>query len=434
MQPSEIIKQLKDTASTNQKLQILREHKDNFALKWVFKAAYDPLISYFVTSKNVTKSTYRGDLDFNATAFKLIFDKLSNREVTGHAALDFINENLDYLNESSQNLFLSILDRDLRCGVTATLANKVWPDLIQDWPCMLAMKDEPKNRKKFKFPVFAQVKADAMRCNLIVNTETQTVEAFSRNGKSVDCLSNQMRSDALMLVGSLESPCWVLDGELYVDDNGKPASRTISNGIGNKAVRGTVSDEERNSFRMVLWDIIPLNVFREEVKSEIYENRFDRLEKLCKAVKPTNLSLIESRIAVSWKEAQDFYVDVLTNGGEGLIIKSFDGVWENKRSNSACKMKEVIEDEFEIIGIEEGSGKYKGMLGAFIIASKDHSIIARCGSGFTDSDRVEYFTENVVGKICTIKYNALIEDKKTKQKSLFLPIFSIIREDRNEAD
>jgi hypothetical protein len=33
-----------------------------------------------------------------------------------------------------------------------------------------------------------------------------------------------------------------------------------------------------------------------------------------------------------------------------------------------------------------------------------------------------------------VKYNALIDDKKTGQKSLFLPVFVEIREDKKVAD
>jgi hypothetical protein len=39
-----------------------------------------------------------------------------------------------------------------------------------------------------------------------------------------------------------------------------------------------------------------------------------------------------------------------------------------------------------------------------------------------------------LGKIVAVKYNALIDDKKTGQKSLFLPVFVEIRDDKGVAD
>ena len=55
------------------------------------------------------------------------------------------------------------------------------------------------------------------------------------------------------------------------------------------------------------------------------------------------------------------------------------------------------------------------------------------GSGFNDNDR-ETIKPDVVGKIITIKYNAIVDDKTKDTKSLFLPIFLEIREDKDTAD
>jgi hypothetical protein len=40
----------------------------------------------------------------------------------------------------------------------------------------------------------------------------------------------------------------------------------------------------------------------------------------------------------------------------------------------------------------------------------------------------------VIGKIITVKYNAVVDDKRKDTKSLFLPIFLEIREDKTTAD
>ena len=42
--------------------------------------------------------------------------------------------------------------------------------------------------------------------------------------------------------------------------------------------------------------------------------------------------------------------------------------------------------------------------------------------------------EDIVGKIITVKYNEVIQDKKKDKKSLFLPIFVEIRLDKTKAD
>ena len=83
------------------------------------------------------------------------------------------------------------------------------------------------------------------------------------------------------------------------------------------------------------------------------------------------------------------------------------------------------------VGIQEGEGKYAGMLGAIICESADSKLRVSVGSGFTDSQRVNL--KDIIGKIAAIKYNAKITNKQGEH-SLFLPIVLEIREDKTEAD
>jgi ATP-dependent DNA ligase len=113
-----------------------------------------------------------------------------------------------------------------------------------------------------------------------------------------------------------------------------------------------------------------------------------------------------------------------------------NGIWEDKRSKSQIKFKGELECDLKIVGVEEGTGKYAGMLGAIICESADGVIKTNVGSGFKDSDRQLYnveFMHELVGKIAAIKYNMRSVDKQGKQ-SLFLPIVLEIRDDKTEAD
>jgi DNA ligase-1 len=85
----------------------------------------------------------------------------------------------------------------------------------------------------------------------------------------------------------------------------------------------------------------------------------------------------------------------------------------------------------KIVGIEEGTGKYAGMLGALILESSDGVIKVRAGSGFSDEQRKQ--GKEVIGKIAAIKYNMRIKNK-AGEESLFLPIVLEIRDDKTVAD
>jgi len=69
-----------------------------------------------------------------------------------------------------------------------------------------------------------------------------------------------------------------------------------------------------------------------------------------------------------------------------------------------------------------------------VLESDDGVVKVNVGSGFTDEQRDKYTREETVGKIVAVKYNARIQDKKTLQHSLFLPVFLELREDKAIAD
>ena len=133
----------------------------------------------------------------------------------------------------------------------------------------------------------------------------------------------------------------------------------------------------------------------------------------------------------SIEDANDLFNELLLRGEEGIILKGKEGIWENKRSKTQIKFKGEQECDLRIVGIEEGTGKYKGKLGAIKCESGDGVIKVSVGSGFTDADREQ--GEELIGKIAAIKYNMRIKNK-AGEESLFLPIVLEIRFDKDVAD
>jgi glucose/arabinose dehydrogenase len=72
-------------------------------------------------------------------------------------------------------------------------------------------------------------------------------------------------------------------------------------------------------------------------------------------------------------------------------------------------------------------------MGSVTCVTKDGKLEVNVGSGFNDEDR-KMKPEDIVGKIITVKYNEIIQDKNKNKKSLFLPIFEEIRLDKTKAD
>jgi DNA ligase-1 len=65
------------------------------------------------------------------------------------------------------------------------------------------------------------------------------------------------------------------------------------------------------------------------------------------------------------------------------MIKDPKSKYERKRSGFLLKFKKFNDDEATIIGYEEGTGKYKKMMGALKVKN-DRGIEFKIGSGFDD--------------------------------------------------
>jgi ATP-dependent DNA ligase len=124
----------------------------------------------------------------------------------------------------------------------------------------------------------------------------------------------------------------------------------------------------------------------------------------------------------------------LTEGQEGIILKTTDGIWENKRSKSLIKFKGELECDLRVVDWEEGTGKNVGRLGALVLESDCGGVRVNVGTGFSDADRNNITAANSLGRIVAVKYNARISDKNSDVASLFLPVFVEFRDDKTDAD
>ncbi len=76
--------------------------------------------------------------------------KLQNRELTGHAARDAVVLTMSIATISQWNdWYRRILIKDLRCGVSEKTVNKVVPNCVPVFTCMLA-HDSANHEKKMQ--------------------------------------------------------------------------------------------------------------------------------------------------------------------------------------------------------------------------------------------------------------------------------------------
>jgi len=420
----EILDELAATTSRNEKEEILRRERKHYILKMVIYYALDSMIVYHIKKIPEYNPQEVGLQPLNHALDKLYL--LSERKKTGYEAQRWLSGLLETLNKDDAEVLERVIKKDLRCGVQAKTVNKVWPGLVSEFEVMLASKLNDKALENINYPAIVEEKLDGMRVNFIIHNGKLDIR--TRNGKPLDKLVLYFKKFLNMkLLNNV-----VLDGELLALKDGKPLPRKKGNGLLNKAQKDTISDDEIEYLSVFLWDMIPLEKFKAGLFEIPYYRRRQELKKW-----------VEFNSVVHWvsqKEVESFYeakkefLKVVDRGGEGIILKNRDHLWQNKRSRDLIKMKVENTADLKIVDVIEGEGKYEGMLGSFLFESEDGKLQVNVGSGFSDEQREKFFTNKMIGKIGEVKYNEVIEKENEYVKSLYLPIFSQIREDKDHAN
>ena len=421
----DILNELEDTSSTLEKVAILQREQNNELLKKVFQAAYDPMITYGINKIPEYRPISSSDEGMTLENAILGLDRLASREETGNDAIVHLRYLLSWLEEDDGIVLERIIKRDLRCGTSDTLASRVWPGLVLRFDVMLSHKDI----SGIKFPAYAQIKSDGARCHM--TRKGNKAIAFSRNGKPIE-LRCSFDSEICHLIKDGET----LDGELLAFKDGKALDRKIGNGLVNKAVRGTINDEEANTLVFVSWDIVDFS------STVPYSERITRLTEQYMHVFTNSsdffnrIRVLKTTIVKSKEESQLFFEQCLDAGEEGAMIKNMNSMWVPKRSKDLGKMKAEEVADLKIVDVIEGSGKYAGMFGAFVFESQCGKLRVNVGTGYSDHQRKDFWTNrsSMLGRVAEVMYNQLITSKGKDTSSLFLPRFMDFRFDKSIAN
>lgn len=429
-----ILDQIAATTKKKEKLAILAANSDVTALKEAFRLAYTPQISFNIKQIPTFSHNPMSEYTLDQALFD-IYDEFVTRKQRGQAAISYLSAVLTALQPDDAEVLSRIIKRNLECGASGSSANKTWKKLIPEQPTMLASSYKEKLVDDIlKKAAFAELKADGARCMAIVDSVGE-VTFVSRNGKQYKGLTN-LRT-RIMALGLVDC---VIDGELVYAPEGLDAvdSRATGNGIVNKSNKGTISDAEQAGIIYQVWDLIPLDVYN-SVSNELNRPYIERKAQLNALIEnEVSLQAIPFTIVHSKEEASDVYHSYTEQGLEGIILKDPTALWEDKRSKSLVKYKEEHTADLRVIAAHEGTGKYKGMLGAVTLQSECGRLITNCGSGFNVEQRIDlwdmYLRGELLEAIFEAKYNAVIKSKNKSIYALFLPIFQNSRWDKDVAN
>jgi DNA ligase-1 len=413
-----IIRSLEEHSSRLNKEAIIEAQIDNVELFEGFELALSPYITF-----GVKKVPSHGGPDGQGlpwVAFKELCNLLSTRQLTGDDARTAIELALSASTQKQWNdWYRRILIKDLRCGVSEKTVNKVKKNAVPVFECMLA-HDGANHEKKINGVRLLEPKLDGVRCITIIDKDAGTVVQYTRNGKVLENFSH-IANSLLANINAFDRS-YVIDGEVVSN-----SFQALMKQVHRK------DDVQAGDARLMAFDILPLKEFKNGRSMLGQKQRSYRLKTYKDVLKHCGVDVIEQKEVdldsyVGELEFKQFNKDAIEAGFEGIMIKMPDAVYECKRSTSWLKQKPFIEVSLTVVGVEEGTGKNEGRMGAIICEGVDDgkTIAVNVGSGFTDDQRTEFWMgkDDLVGQIVEIRADAAtISQDSTEVWSLRFPRF-----------
>jgi DNA ligase-1 len=414
-QPEYIIRNLEDHPSRLNKEGII-EAAMNEGLDEFFEGvsmALDTLYTFGVKQVPIKKE--KGGQGLSWDSFKQLAESLHRRELTGHAARDAIELAMNVATDGQWNDFYRrILIKDLRCGVSEKTVNKVAKALkkpnysVPVFEVMLA-HDGANHEKKIKGKKLLEKKLDGVRCLTVVDYESRTVTMYTRNGKELVNFPHIVKAFEDNMDNFARS--YVFDGEVM---------STSFNELMTQVHRK--DNVEASDAVLNLFDVLPLFEFKagesimgQRRRSNFLKTNFSNIFADAGCITIVPQIEVDLDTMVGMVEFQDFNKQMVEQGYEGIMIKDVDALYECKRSTSWLKQKPFIEVSLTVTAVEEGTGRNEGKLGALVCEGVDDgkAITVNVGSGFTDEQRAEFWTdkETMHGQVVEVRADAISQNQ-----------------------
>ena len=417
-QISSIFQRISDTSGKNAKRAILKENSDNALLKEVLKATYEPQWVYHVRNLSMTSIEDIVTTDIlveEEASWREFLDTLyrcRDRKLRGNNARDEILDAIAEAPDTVQPWMFKVLDRHLNAGFSAKSVNSAWPKLISEFTCQLALPFDPKHITDEEL-VGLEPKLDGTR--LIAFVSNGVAELKTRGGKTVTNFDETVGSELVRLANASGFPDCVFDGELMSND----FSATMS-----QLFRKSNVDASKSFFNVFDW--MPLDEWEAKEATRTCQETREFLEDMNIEVNCDYVRLIERRLLPPelLAEVHRHYV---SQGIEGTMVKTLGTKYTWKRKPNVMKLKDWIDFDLPILGFNEGTKRYKGHLGSFVVEYE--GVRVKIERGFLKKDEAKEIWENrseYRGKIIEVQAQEI-----TKDGSLRFPKFVRFRKDRD---
>ncbi len=391
-------------------------------IRWGLLNTYSPYIKFGVTSEQVKKwmdglhgpSMFSEEMDVVE-----LLNKLANRELTGHNALQVICDTIwvqpEYIHETLYN----ILDKNLKIRMDAKSINKVIPDLIPIFEVSLCnVYFERQHKVDFQKDMWlASRKLDGCRCITIIDHQG-IVRFFSRQGKEFFTLGKI--GAQLQRMGMQNT---VFDGEMcIVDSMGNENFKAITKEI-------TRKDHTIPNPKYKVFDMMTLEEFETRHTNRKFFDRYAELLDWELTYLTYNqdrqeysgarmIQVVPMTIVKDQEHFETLFNEAKEKGWEGLVIRKNDTTI-CKRSDSMLKVKAFKDAEYVVEDIEVGPFRVirdgreveEDVMTNAYITHKGNRVSV--GSGWSLEQRRQYkeHPEELIGKTITVQYFEETTDK-----------------------
>ena len=413
-----LFNQIQETSSTNDKKAIITANKDNELFNKCLRFLLDGNVITGISDKKLHKDVFVLGHD-NCETFEDLMKYLSKNNTGCDYDVRTVRFFIENQPEEYRDFYEQMVTKSFRLGADAKLVNKCILNLIPTFDIQLGTSIE-KVKLSGNEKIFISRKLNGTRCAFVGD------KCMTRQNKEYKGLDHIV-ADLQKLVGKNT----FVDGELlYKNKEGLSDSEAFQKGTGIAMSKG-----DKSELKLVIFDMFPLEEFWSGKSKEPYSNRKKQLIELgekIKALGTDNLEIVQMCYeGYDHSEIWKWLDYAEQNDWEGVIL-NLDTPYECKRTKNLIKVKKFYTYDLEVIGVEEGTGRNKGTLGALVVRYKNNTV--NVGSGFTDEERSYYWNnqDKIIGRVIEVKYKEITTDKKTGLESLQFPVYVGLRENGKE--
>lgn len=269
---------------------------------------------------------------------------------------------------------------------------------------MLAKSSNDCQNSVLNKPMLCSRKLNGVRMMCKYNAEEDKIVTISRGGKNYDASTQHLHKELLEIFTLF--PDIVLDGELYH--------------------HGHYLQEISGIARLQEWvprcNLLQYWIYDIADGEKTFQKRLEILEELSESdITYKGVKILEHVETNSWNDIQRLHDKWVSEGFEGLVARKPDKTYQfGKRGSDMIKVKQYIDDEFEIIDYQDGLREEDF---CFVCQTDDGKPFAAKPIGDREL-KAEYIRniDNIIGLKGTVKFFEWSKDGVPLQ-----PVFQNIR-------